>query len=204
MKRYNLVHLVALLAVLFASVGQVQAVVLGPFSGTWDGTEPLSNGRLFRDGIQSDGITQKPWPGVFNGGSFYKYEVFQFYNNGPADVVTVNGTFTEDDFGSFLSAFRGTVFLNDLASNEPNYLGDIGLSISQPFSFLAPANTPFFVLANATDSEASPNSSTVSFTVSGNFVSTPSAVPEPTSMEIFGLGALGIAYRARRRSKCKA
>ncbi|MFY8070179.1 MAG: PEP-CTERM sorting domain-containing protein [Pirellula sp.] len=25
------------------------------------------------------------------------------------------------------------------------------------------------------------------------------AVPEPTSMAIFGLGALGLAYRARRR-----
>ncbi len=96
MKRYNLVHLVALLAVLFASVGQVQAVVLGPFSGTWDGTEPLSDGRLFRDGTPSDGITQKPWPGVLGAGSFYKYEVFQFYNNGPADVVTVNGTFEVD------------------------------------------------------------------------------------------------------------
>ena len=31
-----------------------------------------------------------------------------------------------------------------------------------------------------------------------------SVVPEPTSMAIFGLGALGMAYRARRKSKCKA
>ena len=30
------------------------------------------------------------------------------------------------------------------------------------------------------------------------------SVPEPTSMAIFGLGALGMAYRARRKSKCKA
>lgn len=29
----------------------------------------------------------------------------------------------------------------------------------------------------------------------------PAAVPEPTSMAIFGLGALGLAYRARRKSK---
>ncbi|MBU6387612.1 MAG: PEP-CTERM sorting domain-containing protein, partial [Planctomycetes bacterium] len=26
-------------------------------------------------------------------------------------------------------------------------------------------------------------------------------VPEPTSMAIFGLGALGLAYRARRKAK---
>ncbi|MFY7893767.1 MAG: PEP-CTERM sorting domain-containing protein [Pirellula sp.] len=31
---------------------------------------------------------------------------------------------------------------------------------------------------------------------------TQAAVPEPTSMAIFGLGALGIAYRSRR--KCRA
>lgn len=31
-----------------------------------------------------------------------------------------------------------------------------------------------------------------------------SVVPEPTSMAIFGLGALGMAYRARRKVKCKA
>lgn len=36
-------------------------------------------------------------------------------------------------------------------------------------------------------------------TFSGEFPS--SAVPEPTSMAIFGLGALGMAYRARRKSK---
>jgi hypothetical protein len=30
------------------------------------------------------------------------------------------------------------------------------------------------------------------------------AVPEPTSMAIFGLGALGTAYRARRKAKAKA
>ena len=30
------------------------------------------------------------------------------------------------------------------------------------------------------------------------------SIPEPTSMAIFGLGALGMAYRARRKSKCKA
>ncbi|MFN9348996.1 MAG: PEP-CTERM sorting domain-containing protein [Planctomycetota bacterium] len=29
-------------------------------------------------------------------------------------------------------------------------------------------------------------------------------VPEPTSMAIFGLGALGFAYRARRKSKAQA
>ncbi|MFM7931338.1 MAG: PEP-CTERM sorting domain-containing protein [Pirellula sp.] len=37
-------------------------------------------------------------------------------------------------------------------------------------------------------------------TFSGEFSS--SAVPEPTSMAIFGLGALGMAaYRARRKTK---
>lgn len=40
----------------------------------------------------------------------------------------------------------------------------------------------------------------------GVAIQTPSAgaVPEPTSMAIFGLGALGMAYRARRKAKAKA
>jgi hypothetical protein len=40
----------------------------------------------------------------------------------------------------------------------------------------------------------------------GVAIQTPSggAVPEPTSMAIFGLGALGFAYRARRKSKAQA
>ena len=36
-------------------------------------------------------------------------------------------------------------------------------------------------------------------TFSGEFPS--SAIPEPTSMAIFGLGSLGMAYRARRKLK---
>ena len=35
-------------------------------------------------------------------------------------------------------------------------------------------------------------------------LSSSAVVPEPTSMAIFGLGALGMAYRARRKNKCKA
>ncbi len=46
--------------------------------------------------------------------------------------------------------------------------------------------------ANARDSFAGRSETTVS-----NFM----AVPEPTSMAIFGLGALGMAYRARRKTK---
>jgi hypothetical protein len=40
--------------------------------------------------------------------------------------------------------------------------------------------------------------------VIGQYSSAIAAVPEPTSMAIFGLGALGMAYRACRKSKCKA
>jgi sulfatase modifying factor 1 len=35
-------------------------------------------------------------------------------------------------------------------------------------------------------------------------LSSSAVVPEPTSMVIFGLGALGMAYRARRKRRCKA
>jgi hypothetical protein len=41
-------------------------------------------------------------------------------------------------------------------------------------------------------------------TLAISFGANPAAVPEPTSMAIFGLGALGMAYLARRESKRKA
>jgi formylglycine-generating enzyme required for sulfatase activity len=53
---------------------------------------------------------------------------------------------------------------------------------------------------------ASPNnqSGAVGFRVALLLPSSPPAVPEPTSMAIFGLGALGMAYRARRKARAKA
>lgn len=45
------------------------------------------------------------------------------------------------------------------------------------------------------------NSDTVTFNIGGSGGGGGGQVPEPTSMAIFGLGALGLAYRARRKAK---
>ncbi len=179
------------------------AAMLGPFAGSWDGTEPTQLGRIFRDATPSDGNAPKPFPGGFNAGSTFSYELFQFYNNGPADVVTIDATVSSVD--THFAAFSGTFYDTTFVNNGPTYLGDIGSSVSQSFSILAPVNSPFFVIAMTTASE-DPLGQTFSFTVEGDNVSLspPSSVPEPGTMTLVGLGAFGLiggAIRRRRDSK---
>jgi hypothetical protein len=74
----------------------------------------------------------------------------------------------------------------------PNLSGNVTiigeLTLSEDHSFMTDAGV--LVVTDFSDSGA---------TFTGEFP--PSAVPEPTSMAIFGLGALGMAYRARRKLK---
>ena len=51
---------------------------------------------------------------------------------------------------------------------------------------------------------STPNNSGNSYGFRVARLSSSTVVPEPTSMAIFGLGALGMAYRARRNRRCKA
>ena len=65
-------------------------------------------------------------------------------------------------------------------------------SQSGSYSVSVLAGQVFTLRANSVDSVVGRSETTVS-----NFM----AVPEPTSMAIFGLGTLGMAYRSRRKSK---
>jgi hypothetical protein len=65
-------------------------------------------------------------------------------------------------------------------------------SQSGSYSVSLLAGQVFTLRANSFDSSEGRSETTVS-----NFM----AVPEPTSMAIFGLGTLGMAYRSRRKSK---
>ena len=74
------------------------------------------------------------------------------------------------------------------------------------------AGSPFFDTINVTNDSngvslaAARATAFFSWSRSGNdlILNYSAPVPEPTSMAIFGLGALGMAYRARRRGKAKA
>jgi hypothetical protein len=89
------------------------------------------------------------------------------------------------DSGSEIAVFAAVGFVPSLSGNV-TIIGELTLSDNAPFM------TDAGVLV-VTDFSA------FGATFTGEFP--PSAVPEPTSMAIFGLGALGMAYRARRKLK---
>lgn len=109
----------------------------------------------------------------------------------------INGSIpsqTDPFSGPAARAWTGTFFDGNINSFAP--LGGLG---TQPggygrFDSLDDDWTEFTTQSKVESSRLYAISETL--TVANN-----SAVPEPTSMAIFGLGALGLAYRARRKSK---
>jgi PEP-CTERM motif len=176
----------------------------GKISGTLGGN-PFSDADFT---ITADADPDNFVPGSFGG--FYPYPMLSQL---ATSTMTIDGiaTFqiTSPGFGVFLSdfsfdapgvAFGGFGF--DLDTTEsagfaatgvvPSLSGNVTitgeLSLSEDVPFTTDAGV--LVVTDFSDFGA---------TFTGEFSS--SAIPEPTSMAIFGLGSLGMAYRARRKLK---
>ena len=119
----------------------------------------------------------------------------QDFNQGPADVANAGGESPYGVMGLGGNVWEWEESSGDLANSSGSssrglrggawgYLSDYDLSSSSRNDF-------------EPDFEDDSNG----FRVASLPSSEPPAVPEPTSMAIFGLGALGMAYRARRKSK---
>ena len=114
-------------------------------------------------------------PAIFNGGSDTGLNIFTMDNGIPP------GSFTTGN-----QAFKGSATWNLMPTIYAAFL-------------LAPTSGDVYAFANDSgDLTGLPQGPKVigQYSVSGI-----SAVPEPTSMAIFGLGALGMVYLARRKRK---
>ncbi len=126
----------------------------GTVSGAFTGATSQS-GRIFRDGIPS-ACPSKVYPGIFNVGTIYNYETFTYPNtSGATSCVTIN--FDPNAGGSpcgtnaHMSAYIGSYDPNNQGAN---FVGDVGSSVTQPFSFDVPAGSQMVLAVTNTASQA--------------------------------------------------
>lgn len=124
--------------------------VIGSFSGA-----NTQLGRIFRDGIPSSCPT-KVYPGIFNASTTYNYETFSYTNTSSSPAcVTVN--FDPDTVGGACTTnAHASAYANSYnpANQAANFLGDVGSSIAQPFSFEVPAGADLVVVVTNTASQS--------------------------------------------------
>lgn len=125
-------------------------VVQTAFSGS-----NTQDGRVFRDGVPST-CPGKAYPGFFNAGTNYHYETFTYDNtSGATACVTVNfdpnaGT-NPCGTNAHASAYIGSY---DPANQAANFVGDVGSSVTQPFSFDVPGGQSMVLVVTNTASAA--------------------------------------------------
>lgn len=127
----------------------------GPVLATFSGAS-TQDGRIFRDAVPS-ACPNKAYPGIFGQGTTFNYETFTYTNtDAAAACVTVN--FNPDTAGTtpcatnaHASAYIGSY---DPANQGANFVGDVGSSLTQPFSFEVPAGQNMVLVVTNTSSAA--------------------------------------------------
>jgi hypothetical protein len=116
---------------------------------------PLQLGRLFRDGTASTCPT-KAYPGLFNAATSFAYSTFSYTNQSASPTcLTVN--FDPNTGGTpcgtnaHASAYLGSY---DPTNQGPGFLGDVGSSVTQPFSFSVPGGAQFVIVVTNTAAAA--------------------------------------------------
>lgn len=114
-------------------------------------------GRVFRDAIPSS-CPSKAYPGIFNPGTPYFYETYTYSNStAAASCVTVafdpnpnNNLATDCDTNAHASAYIGSY---DPMNQSANFVGDVGSSITDSFSFEVPAMSDLVLVVTNTSAE---------------------------------------------------
>ena len=122
-------------------VGSVAAAQATTVNAVFNGQEREMPNRLRRDGSATT-CEMEPFPGTFAGPSFW--QDFLFCNR--AEETCFTATFDE---GSCVDDVHIEAYLSPFDPNdlEANYIGDVGVSDSQPFSFVVPAGARFLIVA---------------------------------------------------------
>ncbi|MDQ2986983.1 MAG: PEP-CTERM sorting domain-containing protein [Armatimonadota bacterium] len=160
------------------------------FSHTWDGTEPTRLGRLFRDGVPSNHLAPKPFPGVFNPtGTYYYYQV-NMGGFGPGDIPVYIIPTIQPDVASFVAAYHTAA--PGAGDMSVNYLGDQGGSVvTNSFSVILPGGTDLWIFITTT--------SVVPGGIGSIIEGTVTTVPEPGTFIAIGIGLAGLALARRRK-----
>lgn len=95
-------------------------------------------GRIFRNASASE-CPSKAYPGVLNTGTEYNYTAFQFINTSQAPLcITINFNTGDCETNGHAMVYQEAGGQNptpyNTADQGVNYLGDVGSSITQPFS----------------------------------------------------------------------
>jgi hypothetical protein len=185
--------LAALLAVLVGSAFPIDVhAVTTTIHAAFDGRQPEMPARLRRDGSATT-CEMEAFPGVFPTGSFW--QSFAFCNGGPETCFTA--TFDEGTCGDdvHIMAYLDPFNPNDLPMN---YLGDVGASDSQPFSFVVPAGARFLIVAQTNFGAAD-----CSFGFTVDAMRCPAPAPLLSGFAVaLAAGVLGlVAFAAMRRSR---
>ncbi len=125
---------------------QLSQCLEGVIYGTLDDTDFVMTDRLFRDANPSICEPPKPYPGTFFPDN-YVFDIYGYPNANASDLcVTVNFDTGTCEANAHAQAFANGFDPNWGAANATNYLGDVGSSLSQPFSFVVPALTDWVLV----------------------------------------------------------
>ncbi len=115
---------------------------------------PLQLGRLNRNGIPSV-CPSKVFPGLLNAATSYAYNTHTFTNSSGSPVcLTANFDVGTCGTNAHASAYLGSY---SPTSQAAGYVGDVGSSVTQPFSFTVPGSAKFLIVVTNTASAATCN-----------------------------------------------
>ena len=208
----RLTNVLGLIATVIVSSGLCGAAVIYDSGiSALTNSDPLQEGRLFRDGNPSSWATQKAFPGITTPDFGYLYNTYTLTN-----VLYPYIQVTIDDVAgtglTFASAYLGSYYPNARGANnglDINYLGDAGASGNyfgtdpRAFQVIAPVHDTLVVVVNGTGTAAvSAVGQPYRILVEGfTDTSFDDTIPEPASVGLTGsaLAGVTIAIFLRRR-----